>query len=294
MKYTSVSLILGAIVALLLLLDLPVAGADWQPDLHLTLYLGEDRWAADLEAPSILPEQNIAELRLRLEETLGIDLQVSTRQRNEKDFVVIRIPFESELDMRQSLTRLELPLLSGDEASQGLFTTFEFRREESTLNKTYALTAETNQELVGTIGALLDVYIHVDMPGSITESNAQFTDEGLPTWRLSTDADPAIFAQSRVLFGGSGSSRSGQGSILPWVAVAGGVIVAVVVAGVLLWGSSKRRKNHKLGPTQPDPWNREHDTWSDEINDVSNVHLSDDDGNFIDVGEDRQESYEYR
>lgn len=292
MSRSRLSLILAGVV-LLLLTGTAVAWADLQPDIHLTLYLGDDTWAAELEAPSIFPEQAVAEAQQQLRDNLGIDLQVSTRQRGNRDFLVLRIPFDSAWDMQQAMTRLELPFLEGEEAPLGLFRTFEFRSEDSTLGKSYTLSAELNGELASRVAMLLDVYLHVDMPGTVTKDNAELRDEGLPTWHLSTDTDPTVFIQSRVLFGSGQPSDSDQTGILMWIVLVAGVLLFGVIAGWLIWWSKKRRRRRTRGSTELDPYYRDNDTWPDEISDVSHSYLEDSDGNLINVDEEKRPSQDY-
>jgi hypothetical protein len=195
--------------------------------------------------------------------------------------------------MQQALTRLDLPFLEAEEAPEGLFKTFEFRSEDSALGKSYTLSAELNGELAGRAAMLLDVYVHVDMPGTVTEDNAELREEGLPTWRLSPDSDPAIFIQSRVLLGNGNTSSSDASSIIIWAVLAAGVILFAVIAGWLIWQSSRRRKRRRARSAYPEPIYPVHATWSDEIADVSSSYLEDSDGNLINVDEEMRPSQDY-
>jgi hypothetical protein len=137
------------------------------------------------------------------------------------------------------------------------------------------------------------VYVHVDMPGTVTEHNAGLREEGLPTWQLSPDADPVIFIQSRVLFGNGSTSSSDASSIIIWAVLAAGVILLAVVVGWVIWQSSRRRKRRRARSAYPDPVYPVNATWSDEIADVSSSYLEDGDGNLINVDEEMRPSQDY-
>jgi len=272
------------VIGMLGLSTLTATGIDLKPDVHLTLHLEEEIGALILEVPSVLPRSWIEKFKESVSDNLGVQLDIVTTQRESKDFLAFTIEFESLSAMQGTLTRALLPGIMGSELLPGVFDVFEYRVDKSVLSTVYELQAEVGQESASRLGTLFDLYYHIDVPGAISEHNAPRLEAGLPTWTLSPGSELKVYVRSQVILGISPPSSVG------WVGVAlslvgGGILIAFAIWVMRRVQSRRRRQSGVLDPLESHPLKGEYGSWSEAMEDVEGVYVTDYDGSYIDTDE---------
>ena len=172
-----------------------------------------------------------------------------------------------------------MPGILGDKPLPGFFDTFDFQVVESTLAKNYELQATVSRESAALWGSLLRIHYHVELPGTIVEHNGLDTREDLPTWILSPDRELVIYARSQTVLGVDlPASKWWIGLVL---ALAGTAFF--VGAGIWAYRASRRsgrKVTRELDGYASDPLQGEYSSWSEAMEDVEGVHVSDYDGEY--------------
>lgn len=255
----------------------PLLAVDLRPDIHLTVKVRgtDDGGELVVEIPEVLPEDWTDNLSGKLQDQLqGQEDLVQATERSGNRFIAVIARFETLADMNDAVTFLTLPDLF-DHELPGLFSQFEFSQSGSVLSKTYTYHASVNQITSETLGQLLDISYHVELPGIITEDNAPYIEEGLPTWRLEVGQPLEMYAESHLIAGVQLTSE--WLPLLIGLVILGGVGVgATWVYRQLRYRYRRRHRWEKLGE-EYDFLVGEHSDFDEAMEDVSGVYLDDDD-----------------
>ena len=156
----------------------------------------------------------------------------------------------------------------------------------------YELQAKVDQESARHLGALFDLYYHVELPGIIVEHNTPWSEAGLLTWALSPGDELEINVRSQVILGISSPRGVGWTQII--LSVMGGVVlIAFVIWAIQRIQNHRRRQSRELDPLVPDPLQGEYSSWNEAMEDVEGVYVTDYDGSYIDTNEYEAELDDY-
>jgi len=250
---------------------------DLRPDIHLTVKVrgADDGGELVIEVPDVLPEEWTGNLPGQLQDQLpGKQGFVRAAERRGNRFIAIIVGFETLSEMNDAMTFLTLPDLFGRELP-GLFSWFEISQSGSALWRTYTYRAGVNQITGETLGRLLAISYHVDLPGVITEDNAPYVEEGLPTWRLEVAQPLDMYAESHLI--AEVQLTNEWLPLLIGLVVLGGVGVGATWAYKRVrYRYRRRHRLEKLGE-EYDFLETEYSDFDEAMEDVSGVYLDDDD-----------------
>jgi len=264
---------------------LPVlTGLDPRPEIHVTVRLKENDGELTLDVPSVVPKAWIESAQETLAGALGSDipdrpLGTEFLERNGKEFIRLTLEFESIAAMEDALIGIELPSILGDTPLPGFFDTFDFQVVESTMAKDYELQATISRESATLWGSLLRLYYHVELPGTVVEHNGLDTGQDLPTWVLSPGEELTIYARSQTILDVDLPASQW------WIGLLLALIGTALFVGAGIWAYRAYRRNgrkatRELDGHASDPLQGEYSSWSEAMEDVKGVHVSDYDGEY--------------